>query len=141
MGGHPNWHPDGDHLLRNLYPGGGPERFCKLAYDGSSLEVLSEKFRGGGHPTVEPRERFCITDAFPERDGRQMVRIRLIDLAEEKEQAVCDLPTMPRSGLVDSVFRLDGHPFWSRDWRKVVFQAAPEGMRQLYMVDLEQVLA
>ena len=34
-GGHPNWHPDGDHLLRNLYPGGGPVRFCKVRYDGS----------------------------------------------------------------------------------------------------------
>jgi hypothetical protein len=142
MGGHPNWHPDGNHLLRNLSPGGGPERFCKLHYDGSGgIQILSEKFKGGGHPTVEPRERFCITDAFPKIDGRQMVRIRLIDLAREEETTVCTLSTLPRSGLVDSVFRFDGHPFWGRDHRKVVFQAAPDGMRQLYLADLSEVLA
>jgi hypothetical protein len=69
------------------------------------------------------------------------VRIRLIDLEREEETAVCTLPTLPRSGLVDSVFRLDGHPFWGRDYRKVVFQAAPDGMRQLYLADLSDIVS
>jgi hypothetical protein len=36
------------------------------------------------------------------------------------------------------VRRLDGHPNWDRQFRKVIFQAAPEGRRQLYIADVER---
>ena len=36
-------------------------------------------------------------------------------------------------------FRLDGHPVWSRDYKKVSLQAAPLGKRQLFIVDLEAI--
>jgi len=139
-GGHPNWHPDGIHLIRNLKPDGKTDRFCMLRYDGSEVTVLTEKFKGGGHPTVEPKTRFCITDDFPV-DGGQKVSIRLIDLVAREEEAICTLPTLPRQGLAHPALRLDGHPFWSRDYRKVVFQAAPGGIRQLFMADLTGIVA
>ncbi|MBN2288337.1 MAG: hypothetical protein JXQ83_03320 [Candidatus Glassbacteria bacterium] len=140
MGGHPNWHPDGIHLIRNLKPDGENERFCKIRYDGSEVAVLSEKFKGGGHPTVDPATRFCITDDFP-FDGVQQVSIRLIDLAAQEEEIICTMPTLEREGLKHPALRLDGHPFWSRDYRKVCFQAAPAGKRQLFIADLSGIVA
>jgi len=139
-GGHPNWHPDGEHLIRNLRPDGKNLRFCKIRYDGSEVTVLSEKFTGGGHPTVEPAERFCITDEFPFHNG-QKVSIRLIDLVAGEEISVCTLPTLKRQGLKHSALRLDGHPFWSRDYKKICFQAAPKGARQIFMADLSEIVA
>ncbi len=138
-GGHPNWHPDGEHLLRNLKPDGKRDRLCKIPYDGSDFTILSETIDGGGHPTIEPRERYIVTDAFP-YDERQLVKIRLIDLANQSEEPICVIPTIDRRALKEMVMRLDGHPAWSRDYKKVVFQAAPEGIRQLFLADLEEVI-
>jgi len=139
-GGHPNWHPDGIHLIRNLRPDGKNLRFCQFRYDGTEFTVLSEKIPGGGHPTLEPSGRYCITDDFP-FDGEQKVRIRLVDLVAEEEESICTLPTLPRKGLKHPVHRLDGHPFWSRDYKKICFQAAPQGKRQLFLAEIAQVLS
>ena len=141
MGGHPNWHPDGEHLIRNLYPHGeSEERFCKIKYDGSEVTVLSEKFEGGGHPTVEPSEKFCITDSYPVIDERQFVNIRWIDLKEQKEYSLCKLKTI-RNDVPHIAMRLDGHPFWDKAFRKVGFQAAPDGNRQIFVADVSSLFA
>lgn len=139
-GGHPNWHPDGIHLIRNLQPDGKTTRFCQFRYDGTEFTMLSEKIEGGGHPTIEPTGRYLITDTF-HSDDVQKVSIRLIDLTAEDEESICSIPTINRKGLKHPAFRLDGHPFWSRDYRKVCFQAAPEGTRQLFMADLSGVIS
>ena len=139
-GGHPNWHPDGVHVIRHLRPDDGPVRFCQCRYDGAEFTVLSEKIEGGGHPSVEPRGRYIVTDAHGLADGGQVVRIRLIDLVAQEEQDVCVVPTIHRAALANSVFRLDGHPAWSRDYKKVSFQAAPQGARQLFIADLSKAI-
>jgi len=138
-GGHPNWHPDGEHLIRCLKPGGGPTRFCRIRYDGSEVTVLSEQFLGGGHPSVEPRGRYVISDAFP-KEGPPQVAIRLLDLSAQEEQELCRMPTIRHIGSMHPVLRLDGHPVWSRDYTKICFQAAPERARQLYLADLSQLV-
>ena len=146
-GGHPNWHPNGDYLIRNLNVD-GVERLCEVKYDGTQLRVLSAKVKGGGHATIEPSGRYVITDDFP-YEGVQKVSIRLIDLSAEEEEVLCKLPTVP---IYDSsvptqvqdpskhpALRLDGHPVWSRDYKRVCFQAAHKGSRQLYIADLSNI--
>jgi len=138
-GGHPNWHPDGVHLIRNLRPDGKKDRLCKIPFDGSGFTILSETIDGGGHPTIEPSERYIVTDANDRHDGVDLVRIRLIDLVAQEEQTVCTMPTIrERDG--HKVLRVDGHPAWSRDYKKVLFQATPDGARQLFLADLSDVV-
>ncbi len=138
-GGHPNWHPDGEHLIRNLKPDGKTERFCKVKYDGSRIEVLSEKFTGGGHPTIEPTGCFVLTDSYPKRE-RNKVDILLYDLVSERKHDLCQLTTIDRRAIRHAEHRLDGHPVWSRDYRSVCFQAAPENLRQLFVADISAVV-
>lgn len=138
-GGHPNWHPDGEHLIRNLKPDGKTERFCKVKYDGSRIEILTDKFTGGGHPTIEPRGRFVLTDFYPREDKRK-VDILLYDLASEQKHELCQLATIDRRAIKHTEHRLDGHPVWSRDYRRVCFQAAPENQRQLFIADLSGIV-
>ena len=136
-GGHPNWHPDGKHLLRNLKPDGKNERLCKVPIDGSEPIVLSETIDGGGHPTIEPSEKYIVTD-IKYHDPDPVVRIRLINLVDQSEEAICKMPTKPlyREKGDTAELRLDGHPAWDRKFRKVCFQAAPKGHRQLFIADL-----
>jgi len=141
QGGHPNWHPDGEHLIRNLNPDGGPTRICQFRYDGTEFRVLSDKIKGGGHPSIEPRGKYIVTDEKGTSANRQTIVIRLIDLVAQEERQVCEIPTIdPRKLGDDPVFRLDGHPCWSPDYKRVSFQAAPEGRRQLFVADLSSVI-
>ena len=93
----------------------------------------------GGHPTIEPAERYIVTDAYLKQADTTFVRIRLIDLRDEKDLTVCTMPTVREVGG-DKVMRVDGHPVWSRDFKKVLFQGTPDGRRQLFLADLSRVV-
>jgi hypothetical protein len=139
-GGHPNWHADSKHVIRNL-PVDGVMRFCQWRYDGSDFRILTDKLQGGGHPRIEPSGRYIVTDAFDRAGNRQRVVIRFIDLRSNQEHALCRVPTIDRAPLSDplsQVRRLDGHPNWDRQFKKIIFQAAPDGRRQLYIADVER---
>lgn len=136
-GGHPNWHPGGEHIIRCAKVDDGDTRYCQVRCNGAELAVLSETLKGGGHPSIEPSGRYIITDAFPDH---QHVALRLVDLASQQQQDVCTLHTIDRKTVTHDALRLDGHPAWSRDHKKVCFQAAPEGRRQLFIADLSEMI-
>ena len=66
--------------------------------------------------------------------------LRLADLHAQEQRGLCSLPTIEQRSLEQRPLRLDGHPVWSRDYGKVCFQAAPEGVRQLFVADLSGVI-
>lgn len=139
-GHHPNWHPDGEHLIMNLKPDGKTMRFCRFCYDGSDFTVLSDKRLGSGHPSVTPEGRYLVTDAYPGEPvalENQEVPIRLVDLEADDERSICTMYTL---GGGKGVLRLDPHPAWSRDYRSVCFNGAPDGRRQVFIADLNGVL-
>lgn len=139
-GGHPNWHPDGKHLIRVLRVDGRTPRLCKFRYDAKDFTVMSEKILGGGHPSFEGKGRYIVTDEF-HGSRPQMVSIQLIDMQAEQVATVCSMPTLRRGKQLDyQPHRLDGHPVWSRDYKQVCFQAAPDGKRQLYIADLSKLV-
>lgn len=155
-GNHPNWHPDGEHIVMNLVPaweGDDKMRFCLLRYDGSERKILSRTLPGSGHPSVEPRTRYLVTDAYPHQEWvaseNGEVPIRLIDLERDEERTVCRIFTdlAGKAGLDSykvkeggSHFKLDPHPAWSRDYRKICFNGVPDGNRQVFIADLGTVL-
>ena len=141
-GGHPNWHPDGKNLIRNLKPDGKRDKLCKVPIDGSMPTILSETIDGGGHPTMESGERFIVTDAMYS-DPDPVVRIRLIDILKQKEQALCVMPSLANYAQrkIQKELRLDGHPSWDRKFERICFQATPNGHRQLYISDLKSIIS
>ncbi|MFC2124523.1 TolB family protein [Bacteroidota bacterium] len=140
-GGHPNWHPDGKHLIRNLKPDGKRDKLCKVPIDGSQPTILSETIDGGGHPTMEPSENYIITDAMY-NDPDPVVRIRLINVVKEEEQALCVMPSLLNYAdrKIHRELRLDGHPAWDRKFERICFQATPGGHRQLFISDLSAII-
>ncbi len=141
-GGHPNWHPDGLHIIRVMKPegSGGQHRYCQFLYDGSEFKVISNNIRGEGHPRITPDDKFITTDDFPNENGHQKVRIKLIDLTSEEEIILAKMNTSKRQGLNNDTIRLDGHPTWDRNYKKLAFQAAPKGKRQVFITDLSGIV-
>jgi hypothetical protein len=140
-GHHPNWHPDGERLLMNATPK-DTMRFCLFRYDGSEFSAVSERFRGSGHPAFEKTGRYIFTDAYPGEPvalPNHEVPLRLIDTKSDQEKIVATVFTLgPKN---PSVLRLDPHPAWSRDGKSACFNGAPEGHRQVFVVDLKGLLA
>ena len=87
-------------------------------------------------PALSPSGKYLVTDKRHDHDGVALMGLRLIDLTANEERKTCNMPTIDRNKLENVVFRLDGHPVWSRDDKKVSLQTAPLGKRQLFIVDL-----
>jgi len=143
-GHHPNWHPDGEHLIMNLIPEGKRLSFCQFRYDGSDFRVISQKHPGGGHPSITPDGKYLVTDAYTSEGvvlPNKEVPIRLLATESDEVEVICHMYTLGRKGdLGRGVLRLDPHPAWSRDFKRVCFNGAPEGRRQVFVADLAEVL-
>ena len=136
-GHHPSWTPDNRTILMNLVPPGGREmRFVRFGHDGTGLAELPGGFRGSGHPSLDPEGRLLLTDAYLNEgygdvDGR--APIRLIDLAAGEETCLMLVESGP-PGL--KARRVDPHPAWDRQRRRIVLNAMLEQRRQVVLVDL-----
>lgn len=134
-GHHPNWAPDGDWIVMNLRNAGEPMRFVRFRFDGSDLTTLAPGHKGSGHPSLDPTQRFLLTDAYTAEgfmDSEGRVPIRLIDLETNQETVV----TRVYTNRILGPRRVDPHPVWSRDGRSVCFNGVVDGRRQVLIADL-----
>jgi hypothetical protein len=144
-GHHPNWHPDGEHIVMNLMSDDDTLRFCQIRCDGTDFRVLSTRHRGGGHPSVNGKATFLLTDAY-QGERRFLpggsswppneVPIRLLDLRSDEEASLCTVDTLGISGR----FRVDPHPVWSRDYRRLCFNGMVNGARAVFVADVSAVI-
>ena len=156
-GNHPNWHPDGEHVIMNCVPawlGLNDMLFCRFRFDGSDFTILSEKHLGSGHPSVSTSGKYLLADAYPKQsyvgaaDGE--VAIRLINLQNDTELLLCTIPNDVGGGVKQALpedkitggsqHKLDPHPCWNRQSNQICFNGAPGGRRQVFIADLKNIL-
>ncbi|MBD3293635.1 MAG: hypothetical protein GF393_11980, partial [Armatimonadia bacterium] len=53
-GHHPNWTPDGEHVMMNLKLDGENMRLVSARYDGENLRLMNDDLLGTGHPSLHP---------------------------------------------------------------------------------------
>ncbi len=146
-GNHPNWHPDGEHIIMNMTPvwmGDANRRFVKVHHSGDHIEILTEKYLGSGHMRITPDSRYLIADCYarePMTYPNGEVPIRLLDLEADHEVEVCQIfVDLYEYTRVNAVLRVDPHPEWSRDFKKVCFNGVINRRRQVLIADLSEVL-
>lgn len=156
-GNHPNWHPDGEHIVMNLIPtelGDDEVRIVQFKTDGSEITDIAPGHLGGGHPTIHPGERFVVTDGYMKEkytlNGGVEIPLRLFDRKTGKEHTLLTILTDVGGGGVPktdhdkkvggSPHKLDPHPAWNRDYTKMCFNGAPENRRQVYVADLKSIV-
>ena len=135
-GHHPSWLGDGRTILMNLVPPGDDTiRFVRID-DRSGLVSALGPWRGSGHPSIDSRGRFLVTDAYlNEGFGRPdgTAPLRRIDLETGEEHHLLQLDCGPPNLRAR---RVDPHPVWSRDGRQVVMNSVVDGRRQVLIGDL-----
>lgn len=143
-GHHPNWCPDGDHVLMNLNTRGDGIRFARLPRDGSACETLAPHVSGSGHPTLHPDGRHLLTDAYvdePLAFGDGTAPIRLVNVATGVETLLARIRIQPLAEKATGALRVDPHPAWDRSYTRIAFNACPDGRRQVFVADLGELLA
>lgn len=143
-GHHPNWCPDGEHVLMNLNTQGDGLRFARLRLDGSACETLAPNVPASGHPTLHPDGRHLLTDVYVDEplafdDGT--APIRLVDLDGGMETTLVRIRIQPLAERATGALRVDPHPAWDRSYTRIAFNACPDGRRKVFVADLRDLLA
>jgi hypothetical protein len=147
-GNHPNWHPDGEHVIMNIDIDGDGEMYVQARYDGTGLKKFTDVPANRGHPSIHPGGRYMISDVYPreaEAFGDGTVPLYLVDLEKGEKQ------TLVRMDAVSQVFdddmnkagsmRVDLHPAWDRSgYTRVAINGVLNGTRRVFVVDLSEIL-
>jgi hypothetical protein len=127
----------------NLKHEAGALRFIGVRYDGTGMEYLSDTLEGSGHPTLHPDGRHIVTDVYARArlswpDGT--TAIRWIDLDEHVATNLIRIRTLPDFEGPKRQVRVDPHPAWDCRFRRVAFNACPDGGRRVFVAELATLL-
>ena len=140
-GHHPDWCPDGETVMMNLQMGDGL-KFVKARYDGSDFQVMTD-VPGSGHPTLHPNGRHILTDVYLHEKlafGDGTTPLRWVDIKTHTEQTLVRINNDPPYPGPKRELRIDPHPAWDRDYRRIAFNGCDRGVRRVYVADLSGVL-
>jgi Tol biopolymer transport system component len=146
-GNHPNWCPDGRHVMMNLWVG-GRMRFVQAAYDGSGLRKLTDVEGTGGHPTLHPNGKFIITDDYAASQtgpGDGTAPLLHIDLVKHEPRQLVRIEAVTKdfkssNGRDARNMRVDLHPAWNRQYTHVAFNGVQDGTRRVHIADLTSLI-
>ncbi len=142
-GHHINWFPDGEHLSMNLNIDREGLRFVKVRYDGKGLKKILDNIPGSGHPSIHRDGRYIITDSYVKESvafGDGTTPIRLVDIKKKTEKNLIRIHTETEHQKECSSLRLDPHPAWEPEFKRITFNAYTGGTRRIYIADLVSVL-
>lgn len=141
-GSHPIWCPDGERVLMLMRIDGESLRFIAARWDGSEYGALHDDLVGSGHPSMHPDGRHILTDCnandpnFCHPDGT--CPIRLCDIQTGADHHLLRIDHDPEFPGPKYELRVDPHPAWDRDFRRIAFNACPDGTRRVYVADLSE---
>jgi hypothetical protein len=107
-------------------------------YTDQSIEmeaVGADDLTQDGHCTYSPDRRWFISDTYPDRE-----RIRRLMLYNPAEKRLLVIGKYREPPEFQGEWRVDLHGRWSRDGRRICFDAAHEGQRQLYVTDVADIV-
>ncbi len=89
-----------------------------------------------GHCTYSPDRRWFLTDTYPDAQ-----RLRRLLLYRHEERRLVEIGAFHEPPEFRGEWRCDLHGRWSRDGRQVCFDSTHEGRRQLYVIDVADLVA
>ena len=90
---------------------------------------------GDGHCSFFPEHGWILTDTYPNRNN--MRRLVVYDLAKDHLFEIGSYYSIPN---LHNEIRCDLHPRWSPDGTQVCFDSTHEGDRQIYVVDVGEIV-
>jgi hypothetical protein len=100
------------------------------------IEIVGEDvFTCDGHCSYSPDGKWIMTDTYPDAEKK-----RTLILYRVADNTRIDIGRFYSVPVSDNEFRCDLHPRWSRDGKQVCFDSTHEEQRQLYVIDVSEVV-
>ncbi|MBI3923896.1 MAG: hypothetical protein HY318_20910 [Armatimonadetes bacterium] len=96
----------------------------------------AEVFQTDGHCSYSPDGQWILTDTYPDRE-----HCRTLILYNAARNERIDVGRFYSPPELTGEFRCDLHPRWSRDGRRVCFDSLHEGSRQMYVMDVSEIVS
>jgi len=112
------------------------DRFFLFTDQSTKFEVVGEGvLTADGHCSYSPDGEWILTDTYPDQEN-----MRRLMLYRPDENRRVDLGRFFSPPELQGPIRCDLHPRWSRDGRQVCMDSAHEGTRQMYVVEVAEVV-
>lgn len=99
----------------------------------SGEPVADYFFVGDNHMSYSPDRTLLLADTYP--DGNRMQALRIYDFARDMLINIGKFYSLPRS-VID--IRCDLHPRWDNEGKRISFDSTHEGIRGIYMTDIDK---
>ena len=113
-----------------------PTKWNHLLIDTDGVEptklLAPDLLTRDGHCTFSPDGRWMVTDTYPDENRRQ--HLFILDVKQNRAARIASFHT-PAAYRGD--WRCDLHPRWSRDGKQICIDSTHDGLRQVYVVDLD----
>ncbi len=90
-------------------------------------------FDGDNHMSYSPDRSLLLADTYP--DGNRMQALRIYNFRKDTLVNIGKFYSLPKS-VID--IRCDLHPRWSADGGRISFDSTHEGIRGIYMMDIDR---
>ncbi len=133
--------------LKPIYYAMGKPRILMQKVIGDSFYIIEDKVNGtverfafgklasDGHCTFSPNRKWILTDGYT--DSMNRLPLFLYDIHKE---AVLEIGRFPTPKALHGPLRVDLHPRFNRDGTKICIDSAMDGSRQMYVIDVSEVI-
>ena len=135
MVSHFDWR-DETHIL--AWSTWGSENHYHLYRDRSDqVEVVGpDVLDQDGHCSYSPDRRWILTDTYPDRQASERTLL-LYDPSAGRRIDIGSFYSLPQ---ITGEIRCDLHPRWNRDGTQVCFDSIHHGGRQMYVIDVSEIV-
>lgn len=117
-------------------PGTGREEYALYDLHEDRFTVIgADVFSSDGHCSFSPDRKWMLTDTYPD-DAHNRILI-LYEMATGRRVDIGKFFSPPE---IANEIRCDLHPRWSRDGRRVSIDSAHTGERQIYALDVSEIV-
>ncbi len=135
MVSHFEWR-DETHILAWARQEGRGDHYYLFTDRTGAAEIVGEGIlTSDGHCSYSPDKRWILTDTYPDRQ-----HTRTLILYRVPNGPRIDIGRLFAPPELEGEIRCDLHPRWSRDGTKVCIDSAHEGDRQMYVVDVRDIV-
>jgi Tol biopolymer transport system component len=100
-----------------------------------NARLLSNRFERDGHCSWSPDKQWMLSDTYPGGPNNEYS----LFIYHVENDKIITLATLPHPKKLPGDCRCDLHPRWSRDGKQICFDGAPDGYRQLFVINLKNL--
>jgi len=132
---HFDWRDERNIIVWCRIQGKGDHFFLINDISGEAMIIGEGLLTSNGHCSFSPDKRWILTDTYPDKEGYRKLMVYNVDIDE-----LILLGRFYSLPELKGEIRCDLHPRWSRDGKQICIDSTHEGDRQMYVLDISEIV-